>query len=107
MPGKAKAKLHRAKKVAKKPTKRAVNKKSGGAKGTDPRRVAAILQKLDEAYPNATCELNHRDPFQLLIATILSAQCTDVRVNEVTKELFKKYKTPQDFAAANPSELEQ
>jgi len=107
MPGKAKAKLHRAKKVAKKPTKRAVNKKSGGAKGTDPRRVAAILQKLDEAYPDATCELNHRNPFELLIATILSAQCTDVRVNEVTKELFKKYKTPQDFAAANPSELEQ
>ena len=107
MPGKAKAKLHRAKKGAKKPTKPAVNKKSGGAKGSDPRRVAAILEKLDEAYPNATCELNHRNAFQLLIATILSAQCTDVRVNEVTKELFEKYKTPQDFAAANPSELEQ
>ena len=83
------------------------SKKPTGAKGTDPKRVAAILQKLDEAYPNASCELNHANAFQLLIATIISAQCTDVRVNEVTKELFKKYKTPQDFAVANPSELER
>src|ERR1700746_865843 len=76
-------------------------------RGSDPKRVAAILAKLDEAYPAATCELKHENPFQLLISTILSAQCTDVRVNEVTKTLYKKYKGPEDFAYANPSELEQ
>jgi len=69
--------------------------------------MAAILRKLDEAYPNALCELNHENAFQLLIATILSAQCTDVRVNQVTATLFKKYRTPEAFAHANPSELEQ
>ena len=74
---------------------------------TDPKRVAAILKKLDEAYPDATCELNHSNAFELLIATILSAQCTDVRVNQVTATLFKKYPTPEAFAHANPSELEQ
>jgi endonuclease-3 len=75
--------------------------------GTAPKRVAAILQKLDEAYPDASCELKHENPFQLLISTILSAQCTDVRVNEVTKTLYQKYKTPKDFAYADPRELEQ
>jgi endonuclease-3 len=74
---------------------------------TNPARVHAILEKLDEAYPNVTCALEHDTPFQLLIATILSAQCTDVRVNLVTKSLFAKYKTPRDFAHANPPELEQ
>ena len=67
----------------------------------------AILAGLQAAYPNATCELNFSNAFQLLIATILSAQCTDVRVNLVTKELFKKYKTPQDFAYASAAELEK
>src|ERR1700676_4045854 len=76
------------------------------AAGTNPPRVQAILQKLDEAYPNVTCALEHHTPFQLLISTILSAQCTDVRVNDVTKTLFVKYRTPQDFACANPAELE-
>jgi endonuclease-3 len=75
--------------------------------GTDPRRVRAILEKLDEAYPNVTCALEHETPFQLLISTILSAQCTDVRVNQVTRALFAKYRAPKDFAYANPSELEQ
>lgn len=75
--------------------------------GTNPQRVSAILAKLDEAYPNATCELNHENAFQLLIATILSAQCTDVRVNKVTQELYKKYTKPEDFAYANPAELEK
>jgi endonuclease-3 len=74
--------------------------------GTDPARVKAILAKLDEAYPNATCALKHDNAFQLLIATILSAQCTDARVNMVTPALFQKYQRPQDFAYANPSELE-
>jgi endonuclease-3 len=81
--------------------------KAGRAAGTDPKRVAAILEKLDEAYPNATCELKHENAFQLLIATILSAQCTDVRVNQVTETLFKKYPDPKAFAYAAPNELEQ
>jgi len=74
---------------------------------TNPKRVAAILQRLDQTYPDATCELKHANPFQLLISTILSAQCTDVRVNQVTQTLYQKYPNPQAFAYANPSELEQ
>jgi endonuclease-3 len=76
------------------------------AAGADPKRVGAILEKLDEAYPGVTCALEHQNPFQLLIATILSAQCTDVRVNQVTSSLFQKYRQPEDFAYANPRELE-
>lgn len=76
------------------------------ARGTDPKRVSEILAKLNEAYPDVTCALNHQSAFQLLIATILSAQCTDVRVNEVTSTLFQKYPTPEAFAYANPAELE-
>src|SRR5271157_1253687 len=97
------------KKKPPKPAKRVARKaphKSGSAAGTNPQRVTAILAKLDEAYPNATCELNHENAFQLLISTILSAQCTDVRVNQVTQELYKKYTKPEDFAYANPAELE-
>ncbi len=82
-------------------------KRPGGAAGTDPKRVAAILAKLDEAYTAATCELKHENAFQLLISTILSAQCTDVRVNQVTQGLYKKYKKPEDFAYASPAELEK
>jgi endonuclease-3 len=74
---------------------------------TNPKRVALILQKLDEAYPDATCELKHANPFELLISTILSAQCTDVRVNQVTESLYRKYVNPEAFAYANPAELEQ
>jgi endonuclease III len=74
---------------------------------TDPKHVAAILAKLDEAYPAATCALRHDNPFQLLISTILSAQCTDERVNQVAQTLFPKYPTPKHFAYANPKELEQ
>jgi endonuclease-3 len=75
--------------------------------GTDPRRISAILAGLDEAYPKATCELKHENPFQLLISTILSAQTTDVRVNQVTATLYKKYPNPKAFAYADPRELEQ
>ena len=75
--------------------------------GTSPQRLRAILHKLDEAYPDVNCALVHENVFQLLIATILSAQCTDERVNKVTKTLFAKYRTPKDFAYANPAELEQ
>src|SRR5271165_4288032 len=88
--------------------KRAAGKKTAAtAGGTDPKRVAAILAKLDEAYPAASCELNHDNAFQLLVSTILSAQCTDVRVNIVAETLYKKYPTPEAFAYATPSELEQ
>jgi endonuclease-3 len=75
--------------------------------GTDPRRVLAILNGLAAAYPDATCELKHESPFQLLISTILSAQTTDVRVNQVTATLYKKYPQPEMFAYADPHELEQ
>jgi endonuclease III len=79
---------------------------SASTKGTDPKRVRTILAKLNQTYPNVTCALNHHNAFELLIATILSAQCTDVRVNEVTRTLFQRYKTPEDFAYADPRELE-
>ena len=91
---------------AARPEKRAGIAKKATA-GTDPQRVAVILARLDEAYPDATCELKHENAFQLLISTILSAQCTDVRVNQVTETLYKKYPTPEAFAHANPVELEQ
>jgi endonuclease III len=81
--------------------------RAGAGRGTDPARVRAILQKLDEAYPAVTCALHHHNPYQLLIATILSAQCTDVRVNLVTPGLFQKYPNLKAFAYANPKELEQ
>ena len=90
-------------KVARRPAK----KPSGAEAGIAPKRVAAILTGLDAAYPNATCELKFSNAFQLLIATILSAQCTDVRVNQVTQELFKKYAKPEDFAYASPADLEK
>jgi endonuclease-3 len=70
-----------------------------------PDRVAAILKALDEAYPNAVCALNHKTPWELLVATILSAQCTDVRVNMVTPELFRRFPTPAAMAKAPIPEL--
>jgi endonuclease-3 len=70
-------------------------------------RVDQILRGLDEMYPNATCALHHSSPWELLVATILSAQCTDKRVNEVTPGLFAKYPTPRDFAAVRPEVLAQ
>ncbi len=81
--------------------------KAARSAGTNPKRVRAILEKLDAAYPAVTCALVHDNPFQLLISTILSAQCTDVRVNQVTQTLYKKYPSPQAFAHASPRELEQ
>lgn len=72
----------------------------------DPARVSAILERLDQAYPGATCALKHKSAWELLVATILSAQSTDVRVNMVTPILFQKYPTVQDFAALRPEELE-
>ena len=98
-------KLHGIGTIGRKSAKAAKVARAAGG-GTDPKRVAAILAKLDEAYPQATCELTHENAFQLLISTILSAQTTDVRVNEVTKTLYQKYPTPEALAYANPSEVE-
>jgi endonuclease-3 len=70
-------------------------------------RVKRILQLLRETYPDASCELDHRNPLELLVATILSAQCTDKRVNQVTPALFAKYRTAADFARAPQEELEE
>jgi endonuclease-3 len=72
-----------------------------------PERVAAILKGLDEAYPEAVCALTHRSPWELLVATILSAQCTDVRVNMVTPALFKRFPTPAAMSKATLPELEE
>jgi len=70
-------------------------------------RVGEILRRLDQAYPDPKCALEHKNVWQLLVATILSAQCTDKRVNLVTPGLFEKYPTIRDFAAARPVALEQ
>jgi endonuclease-3 len=72
-----------------------------------PERVAAILKALDEAYPEVKCALTHRSPWELLVATILSAQCTDVRVNMVTPALFKRFPTPAAMSKATLPELEE
>jgi len=73
----------------------------------DPGRENEIINSLESEYPGANTALEFRDPQQMLVATILSAQCTDKRVNKITKDLFKKYKTTNDFANADPDEFEQ
>lgn len=70
-------------------------------------RVKKIIRALKRAYPDATCSLNHSNAFELLIATILSAQCTDDRVNIVTADLFRKYRKPADYLKVSPLELQQ
>jgi endonuclease III len=83
--------------------------KSPQAKGYDPlapERVHEILQRLNQLYPDVTCALTHTSAWELLVATILSAQSTDVNVNRVTPELFRKYPTVQAFAALTPEQLE-
>lgn len=70
-------------------------------------RAAEIIERLEREYPDAHCKLIHTNAFELLVATILSAQCTDVRVNIITAELFRKYRSPQDYLNVAPEELEQ
>ena len=70
-------------------------------------RVKQIIARLERAYPDATCALNHTSALELVVATILSAQCTDARVNMVTPVLFAKYRTAKDYAAADPQVLER
>jgi len=74
---------------------------------TSPERMQKIFSALDQLFPHAETALHHENAFQLLVATILSAQCTDERVNKVTPELFQKYPTPRDFAALSQPVLEQ
>ncbi len=71
------------------------------------KNVAEILDTLELIYPDAECELNYTTPFELLIATILSAQCTDVRVNIVTSEMFKNYNTPKAFSEISITQIEE
>ncbi len=93
------------------PTKPRHSKRSSKPKSkidyTSPARLQKIFAALDKTFPQAECALHHQNPFQLLVATILSAQCTDVRVNMVTPELFRKYPTPADYVALPQAELER
>jgi endonuclease-3 len=81
-------------------------KRAAGYDPLTPQRIRELLARLDATYPGVKCALHHASAWELLVATILSAQCTDVRVNMVTPGLFKKYPTPQAFAALEPQELE-
>src|SRR5215469_12953653 len=119
MPVTKPAKKSTKKNAPKRPAKTAPRKSASAAPSTAevrsrrvggdlaPDRIAAILRALDEAYPNAVCALNHKTPWELLVATILSAQCTDVRVNMVTPELFRRFPTPAAMAKAPLPELEE
>ena len=71
------------------------------------KRTREIIRRLKRAYPGAKCSLNHTNAFELLVATILSAQCTDERVNMVTADLFRKYRKPEDYMNVSPRELEK
>jgi endonuclease-3 len=84
-----------------------VPKKPANRAKPDLDQAAEILRLLRATYPDADCELNFNNPFQLLVATVLSAQCTDLRVNQVTKVLFKRYPKPKDLMAADRTELEE
>ncbi len=78
----------------------------GAYKPLDPARIKDLLKRLNATYPNPKCALTHRNAWELTVATILSAQCTDVRVNMVTPELFAKYPTPADLARVEPEQIE-
>ncbi len=99
-------KVTRAKAAPTRAAKKIVKKKSAGDP-TNPQRVEAILQRLAKHYPSAVCALHHRNAWELTVATILSAQCTDVRVNMVTPALFKRFPTPQAMAKASQAEVEE
>lgn len=92
--------------VTKTPAKARPARKAKPRLKTSPGRVAAILAGLEKAYPGATCALHHHNAWELLVATILSAQCTDARVNMVTPELFRRFPTPAAMAKASLPELE-
>ena len=87
----------------------AAKKKSGGLGRRSPKaeRAPEIRRRLEKAYPDAHCALDFSNPYELTVATILSAQCTDKRVNMVTPELFRRYPTPAALAAADPADVEE
>jgi endonuclease-3 len=89
-----------------KPAKRTKKARSGAFAPPEPKRVQAVIKSLDKLYPKASCTLDHNSPLQLLVATILSAQCTDERVNQVTPDLFKRYPKAKHYAEADLPELE-
>ena len=91
---------------AKAKAKSVASKAPKGYNPVSPERISEILRRLDQLYPDVTCALTHKNAWQLLVSTILSAQSTDVNVNRVTPELFRKYPTVQDFAALTPEQLE-
>jgi endonuclease-3 len=93
--------------AAKKTGSKSAKKKKTNGNDLAPERIAEILRRLEAAYPNAECALHHRNAWELLVATILSAQCTDARVNMVTPELFRKYPTPQAMAEASLHAIEE
>lgn len=90
---------------------KAVARKAGANKKArlelEPKRIEDLLRRLEKEYPKAECALHHRNAWELLVATILSAQCTDARVNMVTPELFRKFPTPQAFAQASLPAIEE
>src|ERR1700739_4572404 len=94
-------------KTAPAPAKAATKKSSKNKSNLAPERIAELLRRLEAAYPDAECALVHRNPWELLVATILSAQCTDVRVNMVTPELFRKYPTPKAMSEASLPAIEE
>ena len=96
----------RAKAAVDKPAKKVPTKKLAPPSAELKKHAAKIVAQLKKDFPDADCALVHQTPFQLLIATILSAQCTDERVNIVCKDLFRKYKQPADFAAAPIGDIE-
>src|SRR5438128_3827431 len=102
----------RARVLAEKPRARAAKpdrpapKQRAQAGATSAQRIAEILRRLEARYPGVTCALQHRNAWELLVATILSAQCTDVRVDMVTPDLFRRYPSPSAFAALAPAELQ-
>lgn len=100
-------KAGRTAKKAARTAKKARTRLSGARRAPAKQRAPEIFARLHRAYPDAHCALDFRDPFQLLVATILSAQCTDKRVNMVTPALFRRYATPADLAVAKPEELEE
>ena len=105
-PRTAAAKSPESAKAAKKSQPSARPKPNAAAASRSAERLQAILRGLDEAFPVAECALHHRSPWELLVATILSAQCTDARVNMVTPALFERFPTPQHFAQADLVEIE-
>lgn len=71
----------------------------------EPKQIEEIMSIFSEVYPNPQCELNYETPFQLLVATVMAAQATDKKVNEITRQLFKQYKSPEDFLELTEEEL--